>query len=187
MRRGALIAAVVLAGCGEEATRGPDYSLRTPKQRVGAEALTAPYPRPNRKVTAGEAEQLRPVLSGWTEALTAGDDQRAARYFTVPTIWAQGDPVELRSAEQVLAYNRSLPCGAKVLEVQQDGRYVVATLRLRQRPGGRCSDVGELLRVAFVVRSGKFTELRQIPDTRGAPPGPSSYEPAPAAPAPSGG
>jgi hypothetical protein len=79
----------------------------------------------------------------------------------------------------VRRFNDGLPCGARLLEVQHDGRYVVGTFRLTERSGHTCAAAGQLARVAFVIRAHHFTEWRQVPDRPGAPPGPSEPEEAP--------
>ena len=174
----------VLAGCGE--APGPDYSLKTPPPRVGAQPIETPAPeRRGRgsepRPTQRQAERLRSVLAGWAAAVRRGDPGRAARYFAVPAIVAQSMPVELQTREQVRKFNDELPCGARLLEVQHDGRYVVGTFRLTERPGRTCTAAGELTRVAFVIRARHFTEWRQVPDRPGAAPGPDEPEEAPPA------
>ena len=104
---------------------------------------------------------------------------RAARYFAIPAIVAQSMLVELQTREQVREFNDKLPCGARLLEVQHDGRYVVGTFRLTERAGRSCTTAGQLVRVAFVIRARHFTEWRQVPDRPGAPPGPDEPEEAP--------
>ena len=119
------------------------------------------------------------MLSAWAAAVRTGDAARAARYFAVPAIVAQSETVELQTRDQIQRFNDQLPCGARLLEVQHDGRYVVGTFRLTERSGRSCSAAGQLARVAFVVRGRRFTEWRQVPDRPGAPPGPEEPEDAP--------
>jgi ketosteroid isomerase-like protein len=172
------------SGCGSE---GPDYSLKTPPKTVVAGPIETPLPkrttpkaRPGeRRPSQRDAERLRPVLEGWAQAVREGDPDRAARYFAVPAIVAQSMTVELQTREQVRKFNDELPCGAELLEVQHDGRYVVGTFRLTERVGRSCSTAGQLVRVAFVIRARHFTEWRQVPDRPGAPPGPDEPEDAP--------
>jgi ketosteroid isomerase-like protein len=175
--------AVLATGCGSQ---GPDYRLKTPPPKVAAAPIQTPDPTPSKRgkssqprPTQRQAERLRPVLAGWAEALRRGDTDRAARYFAVPVIVAQSMTVELQTREQVRRFNDELPCGARLLEVQHDGRYVVGTFRLTQRSGHDCPAAGELSRVAFVVRGRRFIEWRQVPDRPGAPPGPEEPEEAP--------
>ena len=177
----ALAAAGLLSGCGSQ---GPDYSLKTPPPTVVAGPIQTPVPkraaRPGeRRPSQRDAERLRPVLEGWAQAVREGDPDRAARYFAVPAIVAQSMTVELQTREQVRKFNDDLPCGAKLLEVQHDGRYVVGTFRLTPRAGHSCTSAGQLVRVAFVIRARHFTEWRQVPDQPGAPPGPDEPEDAP--------
>ena len=75
------------------------------------------------------------MLAGWAAALRHGDPDRAARYFAVPAIVAQSMTVQLQTREQVRKFNDELPCGAKLLEVQHDGRYIVGTFRLTAARG----------------------------------------------------
>jgi ketosteroid isomerase-like protein len=177
----ALAALGLLSGCG---STGPDYALKTPPPivRAGPIATAAPKskPKPGQPhPSQRDAERLRPVLEGWAAALRHGDPDRAARYFAVPAIVAQSMTVQLQTREQVRKFNDELPCGAKLLEVQHDGRYIVGTFRLTQRAGHTCTAAGELARVAFVIRAHHFTEWRQVPDTPGASPGPDEPEDAP--------
>ena len=177
----ALAALGLLCGCGSS---GPDYALKTPPPivRAGPIATKAPKskPKPGQPhPSQRDAERLRPVLAGWAAALRRGDPDRAARYFAVPAIVAQSMTVQLQTREQVRKFNDELPCGAKLLEVQHDGRYIVGTFRLTQRAGHTCTAAGELARVAFVIRGHRFTEWRQVPDTPGASPGPDEPEDAP--------
>ena len=177
----------VLAGCGE--APGPDSRLRTPAAPRGAPPVRTPEPPASeRRARKGEprptqrqAERLRHVLAGWAAAVRSGDPDRAARYFAVPAIVAQSMTVELQTREQVRKFNDELPCGARLLEVQHDGRYIVGTFRLTERAGSTCAAAGQLTRVAFVIRARRFTEWRQVPDRPGAAPGPD--EPEDAAPA----
>ena len=168
-----LAAVAAVTGCGD--APGPDYSLKTPPAVVGAPPVAKKQPRPTQR----QAERLRPVLAGWAEAVRRGDTEKAAAYFAVPAIVAQSKTVELQTREQIRRFNAELPCGAKLLEVQHDGRYVVGTFRLTQRAGHTCGDAGQLARVAFVIRARHFTEWRQVPDRPGAPPGPAEPEEAP--------
>lgn len=181
----ALILASALAGCGSD---GPDYSRRTPPPAVGGRPIDTPAPGPSGRAkrltrepqpSQRDAERLRPVLSGWAAAVRRGDAARAARYFAVPAIVAQSQTLELRTRDQIRHFNDQLPCGARLLEVQHDGRYVVGTFRLTERSGKACSASGQLVRVAFVVRGHRFTEWRQVPDRPGAPAGPKEPEDAP--------
>jgi hypothetical protein len=180
----ALAALGLLTGCG--GSSGPDYALKTPPPIVRAGPIATAAPKTESKPKPGQphpsqrdAERLRPVLEGWAAALRRGDPDRAARYFAVPAIVAQSMTVQLQTREQVRKFNDELPCGAKLLEVQHDGRYIVGTFRLTQRAGHTCTGVGELARVAFVIRAHHFTEWRQVPDTPGASPGPDEPEDAP--------
>jgi hypothetical protein len=104
------------------------------------------------------------VIENWIDTLSNGNVKGAADYFAVPSVAANGAaPVTLRSRVDVLAFNRSLPCGAKLVRARPLDRFIVATFRLTQRPGGACDGgAGQLARTAFVIRGGKIVEWRRL-------------------------
>src|SRR4051812_39438221 len=186
-RRFALIllaGAAALAGCGQQ---GPDYGLKTPPNIVVAHPIETPVPAaskgthvaPRPHPTQRQAERLRPVLAAWAAAVRRGAAARAARYFAVPAIVSQDTAVQLQTRDEVRRFNAGLPCGEQLLGVQHQGRYIIGTFRLSDRPGRPCAAAGRLSRVAFVFRARRFAEWRQIPDRPNAPPGPPAPEPAP--------
>jgi hypothetical protein len=173
MRRPTALAAVALlaaaaAACGDD---GPDrLALRTPPERTSAE----PLPRAARageqerraakaRPTRVDARRSRSVLRGWGDALRRDSNRRAARYFAVPAIVAQGDVLSLDTAGEVREFNERFPCGARLLHVQPDGRFLVGTFVLTRRPAHECPARGDLLRVAFALRRRKIAEWREVP------------------------
>jgi hypothetical protein len=106
------------------------------------------------------------VIEGWVETLSKGDVEGAAGYFALPSVAENGaPPVILRSHADVIAFNSSLPCGAKLVRARPLGRFIAATFRLTDRPGGGCgSGIGQLARTAFVIRDGKIAQWRRLPN-----------------------
>ena len=48
-------------------------------------------------------------------------------------------PIDLDSREDVIAFNEALPCGAKLIRAETQGKFTVATFELTERPGpGEC-------------------------------------------------
>jgi hypothetical protein len=115
------------------------------------------------------------VIRTWADTLRAGDPDSAARFFAVPVRIANGTPpLTLHSSLAVRAFNESLPCGARLLRTRRKGRYIVATFRLTNRPGGDCgSGVGDTAATAFRLRHGKIVEWLRVPTPPelGPPPG----------------
>ena len=106
------------------------------------------------------------MIEGWVEALSGGDVSAAADYFAVPSVAQNGPtPLTLRTRGDVTAFNRSLPCGAELVRARRTGRFIAATFRLTDRPGGSCGPgAGELARTAFVVKEGKIVQWRRLAD-----------------------
>lgn len=106
------------------------------------------------------------VIEGWVETLARGDVEGAAGYFALPSVVENGAaPVTLRSRDDAIAFNRSLPCGAKLVRARPEGRFIAATFRLTERPGGDCgSGAGQVARTAFVIRDGKIVQWRRLPN-----------------------
>jgi hypothetical protein len=106
------------------------------------------------------------VIDNWSGRLSEGDTKGAADLFAIPSLAVNGDvPLRLTSPEETLAFNRSLPCGAKLVKARPAGDLIAATFRLIDRPGGACgSGVGQLARTAFRIEDGHITQWRRLPD-----------------------
>jgi limonene-1,2-epoxide hydrolase len=145
-----VLAVIALAGCGSS-----DSSEKTSSTIVG-----------------GADSKSVEVIKGWADELRAGDVAAASRRFALPSVVQNGTPaLTLTSRSQVVAFNRSLPCGARLTAAVPTGRFTVATFVLTERPGpGQCGDgVGEQAKTAFVIRDGLITQWRRVVDT-GPPP-----------------
>jgi hypothetical protein len=120
--------------------------------------------------SGGGSDGSDAVIEGWVSTLSKGNPAAAAGYFAVPSLVANGSaPTTLRSRADVIAFNRSLPCGAKLVSTRKQGRFIAATFRLTERPGGSCGPgAGGLARTAFVIRDGKIVQWRRLPDPPGS-------------------
>jgi hypothetical protein len=149
---GVVCAAALLAGCGSGSTAGPD----------------------------SYAAKVR-VIRGWADALRRGDINGAARFFALPSVFANTvgaggalAGISVRTLREARVVNASLSCGAVLLSTQRDGRFIVATFRLTNRrgPGAGCgSGVGGEATTAFIIRHGRIVDWLRGPDP-GTTPGP---------------
>jgi hypothetical protein len=119
------------------------------------------------------------VVRGWADALRHGHVERAVRYFAIPSVVSNGTPpLRLTKRAEVRLFNSSLPCGAKVLKVEDTGAFVVARFRLTERPGkGRCgSGVGNEASTAFLIRRHHIVQWRRVvePAPEATPTGPQT-------------
>ena len=107
------------------------------------------------------------VIRNWADELRAGDVLAASERFSIPSVVQNGTPaLTLTDRRDVEAFNRSLPCGAKLTEATSSGRFTIATFELTERPGpGECGNgVGETAKTAFVIHNGRITEWRRVID-----------------------
>jgi hypothetical protein len=163
----AVVLVLALAGCGDGGGGDPNpdrFDLTTPRQEPvpegegGGDAADEPRRAPRRQVA---------VIRGWADALRRGNVARANTYFRIPSrVSNGGPPLELRSKAAVDVFNRTLPCGARLVsaELRPDG-FVLATFRLTERPGrGECgTGTGELARTLFDIERGKIVQwLRAV-------------------------
>jgi hypothetical protein len=120
-----------------------------------------------------DADDVR-VIADWADALRAGDIEGASDFFAVPAVVENGTPpLRLTTRDEVDAFNRSLPCGAKLTEAETTGQLTIATFELTERPGaGECGDgVGETAKTAFAIEDGHIVHwLRVVDDEDAAPP-----------------
>jgi hypothetical protein len=165
-----LLVALAIAGCGSSggAPKGGDSRLN----------LTTPKPQATASPAAGTAVTRREaaVIRGWADTLRHGHVIRAARYFALPSVIANGaDPVTVTTREQAEQFNRVLSCGAKVVTLERAAHHhVIATFRLTDRPGGDCGPgLGNLAYTAFLIRGRRITEWLRVPEEAVAPSSPS--------------
>ena len=166
-RRALLLAGLALtaSGCGSD----HKHAKTPPAPKRAATPPPAPASKP---AAAGDVA----VIRGWADALRRGRIERAVRYFAIPSVVSNGtSPIRLTSRADVRFFNRTLPCGAKVLRARDTGAFVVATFRLTERPGrGRCgSGVGGEASTAFLIRRHRIVQWRRVLDPQAdATPGP---------------
>src|SRR5689334_10829157 len=126
-RLAAVMAPVVLAAglvaCGGDSSGSsgsPDYELITPPPYMGAAPLPTPDPSDDRPRTRRDVRRLRPVIAAWADAVRRGDPARATGFFALPAIVYQPSygPVEVRTRGVAEAFNRALPCGARLIRAR---------------------------------------------------------------------
>jgi len=74
-----------------------------------------------------------------------------------------GQRTILASDADALAFNASLPCGAKVVGKKTSGDDVTTTFTLTRRPGHMCDGTGEAAVTVFTIVDGKITLWHQLP------------------------
>ena len=174
-----LLAGSLLAGCGSD--RGLDFSLRTPPPYIGGVPVAPPRQQAvDRKMTRSDAERVKPVIADWAAAVRAEDFAKAAGYFDLPAVVFQptNRALEVNTPHIAQAFNAGLPCGAKLLATNPDGRYVVGTFVLVPHGGTPCTAKNKVAKVGFVFGDKRhpkqFTEWWQVSDTPDSPTGPAS-------------
>jgi hypothetical protein len=132
---------LVIAGCGGSSE--PD------RPRVTAPESPPVAAAPER---APVTDTEKRVIRGWSDKLRDGDVQAAAKYFSVPARVSISEADELDSVRQVVDFNDSFPCGAKLLSVTRTvDHLVLADFELTDRPGGACDSVGTRASFAFLI------------------------------------
>ena len=160
------VLALAVAACGGGGDDGPRRAA-TPAPSASATPTATPD-----EVAAPDPADVA-VVRDWADTLRHGRARAAARYFAVPSVVANGTaPLKLESRAAAEFFNRTLPCGARLLDTEPAARgFFIATFRLTERPGpGRCgSGTGGTARTAFRVRDGRITEWLRVQDIPDAP------------------
>jgi hypothetical protein len=130
------------------------------------------------------------VIRSWSNALRRGDVTAAARYFALPSEFADGPApngdiavVVIHTEAEAVTINSSLSCGSVLISVHQEGRYVNALFRLTNRggPGGDCgSGTGQLARTDFLIKGGRIVQWIRAPEAAGGGPSTVPVTPTPA-------
>ena len=164
--------AVGIIACGS--SDGDRFSLRTPgtddpvvREIEGSEPVLRGKPTPT-EVS---------VIRGWADALRAGHIDQASKFFAIPTLVADGtNPLRrLGNRNAVKAFNRGLPCGAKLVGTRRgEASFVIATFTLTERPGvGSCgTGVNHLAATGFLIKGHHIVQWLRVPD----PPQPDSED-----------
>jgi hypothetical protein len=104
------------------------------------------------------------VVREWSDALNAGDNERAADLFASGAQVVQGnDVLFLQTHSDAVEFNSGLPCSGKIVDVQTDHDTVTATFLLADRKTRRCDAPGQKAVAAFRVVNGKIVLWHQLP------------------------
>jgi limonene-1,2-epoxide hydrolase len=107
------------------------------------------------------------VARAWSQELNAGDNEAAASLFALnATVIQAGRVVTLRTYEDAVAWNASLPCAGEIVAIRERGEDAVATFVLRDRQDTKCDGPGEKATALFRVRKGKIVLWHQTSDLR---------------------
>jgi hypothetical protein len=120
-------------------------------------------------IPGGADADAAQVIKGWADELRAGHVEDASQRFSLPTVVQNGTPpLTLTQRREVVAFNQSLPCGARLTRAETHGRFTIATFVLTERPGpGECgAGVGNTAETAFVIDNGHITEWRRVVETQ---------------------
>ena len=160
----AALASGAIAGCGDDGDEG-DQAQLTIEGTVEEGGEDADEGAPEEIPGDADPKAVQ-VIDQWSETLREGDIEGAAEYFELPSVAQNGTPaVQLRTREDVIAFNRALPCGAELKRAVTDGPYTVATFELTERPGpGECGPgIGQTAETAFLIRDGLIVRWLRAP------------------------
>ncbi|HUZ28606.1 MAG TPA: hypothetical protein VMU90_05150, partial [Solirubrobacteraceae bacterium] len=110
------VVAAMTADCGSAS-----QPAARPAQAGGSTSAQPPGSHFPRRFRAGRQADpaILAVIRGWSRTLRSGDVRGAARYFAVPSLMINGRAPDgepyvtaIRSFDQAVTANASLPCGA---------------------------------------------------------------------------
>ena len=173
--------AVGVAACGGDGEDRGKLTAPGVAHDSGKPAPSAEQPEPTEPAEGERGSNVDPadirVVRAWANTLRRGDIRGASRYFALPSLVANGTaPIRLTTRADVRFFNRTLPCGAKVIAAEPARhRFFIVTFRLTERPGkGECGGgTGGTARTAFRVRKKHITDWLRVPDVDAAPASPS--------------
>jgi hypothetical protein len=122
------------------------------------------------------------VIRAWSDQLRRGHVAAASRHFAVPAIVANPDRVRLDSRADVEQFNRTLPCGAKLIRTTRgEANFVVGVFRLTERPGsGQCgTGTGQVAVVAFLIEEDHIAVWFRVSEDEAAPEPTATATPSP--------
>ena len=161
---------LAIGACGD----GERKPAVTPQAEQRSDPAPTPAPRAFEPEPAAKLDRADVrVVRAWADTLRRGDPRAAASYFALPSLVANGTPpIRLRTRAHARVFNRTLPCGAKLIRAEPASRgFFIATFRLTERPGaGKCgTGAGETARTAFRVRGERITDWLRVQDIPAGP------------------
>ena len=114
----------------------------------------------------GGSHSPESVVRAWSQELNAGDNEAAASLFALnATVIQGGRVITLRTFEDAVAWNASLPCSGEIVSIRERGEDAVATFVLGDRMETKCDGPGERATAVFRVRKGKIVLWHQTSDS----------------------
>jgi len=112
----------------------------------------------------GSSSSPESVVRAWSDALNAGDNERAASLFAEGAEVVQpGRVLFLRTHAQAVGFNSGLPCSGKIISMSTIGDTTTVTFLLGNRKASRCDAPGGRAVAAFEVHHGKIVLWHQLP------------------------
>jgi limonene-1,2-epoxide hydrolase len=103
------------------------------------------------------------IVRAWSRDLNANRNAAAAKLFA-PGARVIQPGIDVRLTPKLaLAFQESLPCGGRIVELRRKGAQVTAIFVLTERPKHRCDAPGTKAAALFEVRNGKIVLWHQIP------------------------
>lgn len=103
------------------------------------------------------------VVRAWSNALNAGDNERAASLFAPGAeIVQSGRVLRLWTHADAVAWNAALPCSGRIVSISTEGDTATATFVLGDRLTSACDGPGQRATAVFRVRDGKIVLWHQL-------------------------
>ena len=187
-----LLLIALLAGCsssggGEESGAAQPAEPTAPAPPAPAPPESPPQappataePTPPASPAADERQE---IVSAWSNAVNSGDNEAAADLFAPGAVVIQGGLAgELATHADAVAFNASLPCSGRIVDMATEGEIVTVVFELADRPTSACDAApGTLAAAQFLIRTQKIIAWQQIAvPENGLPPAETGVsEPAP--------
>ena len=111
----------------------------------------------------GETRSAEGAVRAWSKALNAGDNEGAASLFAPgATVIQGGRTLVLGTHAEAVAWNASLPCAGKIVDLESEDGSATATFLLSDRGTTRCDGPGERATALFRVRDGRIVLWHQL-------------------------
>jgi hypothetical protein len=114
------------------------------------------------------------VVRAWSQELNSGDNEGAAKLFAPGAEVIQaGTELKLRTLQQAIEWNASLPCSGRIVSIDKAGDTATATFVLGDRQKQKCDGPGRRATALFRVKKGKIVLWHQTDGETLTPAGPS--------------